>query len=234
MRTCRCGAALPPSAAYCTACGTPTPWSHPQAAWPAPTPARRPWPWLLAGVACMLVIGLGTVVAVVLLRPAPQVVAGPNQISYLPSSPVARDAPTSSSTPTTSRPRPTVPTYATSPSYSSEALDTIAATDAPALEAVVGDWVPQLSSKSAGPSADDAALSDHEALRSRYSSARSLLSDDRPVFRAPGYWVTVVAQPFPTAEAANAWCDLQGIGADDCFAKRLSHVAGPDGATVHR
>ena len=233
--TCRCGATLPPTAAYCVRCGSPASWSHPT--YIAPAPARRPWPWLLAGVACVLVIGMGTVLAVVLLRPTTTAVAGPGQISYLPSSPAGSDAPTSSSSPTTTRSRstiPSTPTAVTSSGYASEALDTIVATDAPALEAVVGDWVPQLSSKIAGPSADDAALSDHEALRNRYGSARLLLSDDWPVFRAPGYWVTVVAQPFATAEAANAWCDLQGIGSDDCFAKRLSHTGGPDGATVHR
>jgi len=46
--------------------------------------------------------------------------------------------------------------------------------------------------------------------------------------------VTVIAEPFATSSAANAWCLHQQYGVDDCFAKRLSHTEGPAGNTASR
>jgi serine/threonine-protein kinase len=46
--------------------------------------------------------------------------------------------------------------------------------------------------------------------------------------------VTLAAEPFDTAEAANAWCVTQALAPGDCFAKRLSHSDGPSGNTRPR
>ena len=53
-------------------------------------------------------------------------------------------------------------------------------------------------------------------------------------FRGQDFWVTLAAEPFDTAEAANAWCVTQALAPDDCFAKRLSHSDGPSGNTRPR
>ncbi|MCD2193608.1 hypothetical protein LQ327_09465 [Actinomycetospora endophytica] len=129
---------------------------------------------------------------------------------------------------------------ATSSSGAQEELTSMASSDSAEVSSLADQWVPQLSSKQLGMVVQGvtydypAILADHEALRSRYPQARLLLSDDWPVFNGTGYWVTVVAEPFSTADGANAWCDQQGIGPNDCFAKKLSHTSGPQGTTKLR
>lgn len=100
-------------------------------------------------------------------------------------------------------------------------------------------WVPQLSSKQPGLVVDDISygytdiLNDHLALRATYS-ARLVWSDDWSSFREGDFYITVAAVSFSTPGEANAWCDRQAIDSDNCFAKRLSTMAGPDGSTVNR
>ena len=100
-------------------------------------------------------------------------------------------------------------------------------------------WVPQLSSKQPGLVVDDVSydytdiLNDHVALRSTYS-ARLVWSGDWSSFRENDFYITVAAVSFSTPEEANAWCDMQDIDSDNCFAKRLSTIAGPDGSTINR
>ncbi len=108
------------------------------------------------------------------------------------------------------------------------------------VESVTGYWVPQLSSKRTGTvdggiRYDDAMILDHyRGLAAQYPGTALLYSGDWPVFKGGDYWVVVVAQPFSSAAQANAWCDDQGFGADDCLAKSLSHSGGPAGTTVNR
>ena len=56
----------------------------------------------------------------------------------------------------------------------------------------------------------------------------------RAVFTGQDFFVTVLAQPFATAEQANSWCDQQSIDGDHCYAKLLSHTHGVAGSTKHR
>ncbi|MCO7196173.1 hypothetical protein, partial [Pseudonocardia sp. McavD-2-B] len=130
-----------------------------------------------------------------------------------------------------------VPGYSPSPTTS---LTEQAAADSPRVAATAGYWVPQLSSKRAGTSDggityDEQGILDHyRGLAAQYPGAALVWSGDWPVFRNSDYWVVVVAQPFTTAAGANAWCDAQGFGSDDCFAKKISWSDGPQGSTVHR
>ena len=100
-------------------------------------------------------------------------------------------------------------------------------------------WVPQLSSKQWGlvvdgmPYGYTEILNDHLALRSNYN-ARLVWSGDWSSFREGDFYVTVAAVPFSTPAEANAWCDRQAIDSENCFAKRLSTIAGPDGSTASR
>ena len=99
--------------------------------------------------------------------------------------------------------------------------------------------MPQLSSKQLDFVVDGVSfgyadiLGDHLSLRSAYD-ARLVWSSDWSSFREKDFYVTVAAVPFSTPEEANAWCDSQAIDADNCFAKRLSTIAGPDGSIVNR
>ena len=51
-------------------------------------------------------------------------------------------------------------------------------------------------------------------------------SGDWSSFRGQDFWITLVNRSFASGEAANAWCAQAGIGADDCYAKRLSRTGG--------
>jgi hypothetical protein len=120
-------------------------------------------------------------------------------------------------------------------------LRELADADLPVLRSSVeGLWVAQLSSKKPGMVVDgvqydDAAvLDDHMALRNSYSDVRLLWSGDWATFSSADFWVTVVAVPYTTPEAANAWCDGQGLSPDACYAKRVSTSGGGDGNTVPR
>lgn len=119
-------------------------------------------------------------------------------------------------------------------------LDAQAAGDHDRVEGLVGSWVPQLSSKAVGTTANgvtydsELILRDFRTTAAGYPAAVLLRSGDFRSFTLRGYWVTVVATPFPTAAQANAWCDSAGLDAAACFAKRLSHTDGPQGTTVQR
>ncbi|MGK2349713.1 hypothetical protein [Actinomyces sp. W5033] len=104
-----------------------------------------------------------------------------------------------------------------------------------------GTWVPQLSSKKPGLVLDSTTWDAHAvwehymSLKEAYPSAILLCSDDWSVFDTGGHWwVVVVAEPFATAEEANAWCTAQGLPRDDCFAKYLKVGASSEGTTVMR
>jgi serine/threonine-protein kinase len=141
---------------------------------------------------------------------------------------------------------PAAPAAATTPSQPPAIPDPAAelqqevANDSATAESLVGTWVPQLSSKREGlvvngTTFDDTQIwDDFQRSRNRHSDAILLRSGDFSSFRQPGYWVTVVAERFPTPDAANTWCGEQGYAAEDCFAKRLSHTDGPAGNTAPR
>jgi hypothetical protein len=152
--------------------------------------------------------------------------------------------PTDWGTTTTYAPTPT--TYAPVPSTdvamdAGSQLQQLAAADLPVLRSSVeGMWVAQLSSKRLHMEVDgvyyddEAILADHMALRSAYQDVRLAWSGDWVTFSAPDFWVTFVAVPYSTPEAANAWCDAQGLPSDACYAKRVSVDGGGDGNTVPR
>ena len=101
-------------------------------------------------------------------------------------------------------------------------------------------WVAQVSSKRVGlvvngktfTNAD--ILRDHLAFRQRFSGARLVWSGNWTTFSAPNFWVTVVGPPYYSSDDANSWCDANGFGVDDCFAKFLSTVVGVEGTTAYR
>jgi hypothetical protein len=112
--------------------------------------------------------------------------------------------------------------------------------DAATVESLVGKWIPQLSSKREGDvvvgTRYDAAavLTDFQSWQERVPSSVLTRSERFTSFRGQGFWVTLAAEPFDTAEAANAWCVTKALAPGDCFAKRLSHSDGPSGNTRPR
>ncbi|MEU4252027.1 hypothetical protein AB0F15_31870 [Amycolatopsis sp. NPDC026612] len=120
------------------------------------------------------------------------------------------------------------------------ALQQQAESDAAGVEALAGQWVPQLSSKAVGTRDngtvyDNASILDHyRTLKNTYPTVLLLRSDSFSTFKRKGFWVVVVPEPAGTGAAANSWCDTHGIDANNCFAKLLSHTAGSEGATLNR
>lgn len=244
------GAVQAPAASPSVPGRAPTPWAEPSGtalrpapvppsptAWPgavthagaAPTQAR-PWspgPWLVA-LSVVLVVLLSAGAVLVTLRPA---------LVFGEESPVVAPAAAAPADPAAPAAQPFMP--AVVPTASDELRDQVDR-DRGRVESVTGLWVPQLSSKRPGTVDngirydDTTILSHYRGLAARYPGAALLWSGDWPVFKGDDYWVVIVAQPFATPAQANAWCDQQGFGADDCLAKNLSHTGGPAGTTVNR
>jgi serine/threonine-protein kinase len=119
-------------------------------------------------------------------------------------------------------------------------LDRQVAVDRPAAEALVGNWIPQLSAKRPGLVVNSTTfdlmgvLRDFRALQARYPEVLLLYSSDYSSFRFDDFWITVMPLPQPDGETANAWCDSQGIGLEDCYAKLISHTQGYEESTLLR
>jgi len=194
-------------------------WNHDPLP-PMPPPRRRPVAlWMVAALA-VAVVGLG--LFVFLPPPAEAPV------------PVPESAATGSAAPTTSTQR--VPAM----QQPSVRLAHYVEDDRAAADALLGYWIPQISSKQLGTVADGITfgypeiVADVEMLKARYRGAVVLRSGDYSSFSHDGFWVTVVAERFTTPTQANAWCEGMGFASDECFAKRLSYSEGPTGNTVHR
>ncbi len=108
------------------------------------------------------------------------------------------------------------------------------------VEGGANRWVPQVSSKRAGLVVDGRTLGnadvlrDHLDFRQRFDQARLVYSGQWSTFNDDDWWVTVVGPSWVFPEGANGWCDRQGFGVDDCFAKFLSNLFGPERTTVYR
>ncbi len=108
------------------------------------------------------------------------------------------------------------------------------------VEALSGQWVPQLSSKRFGLVADGttydyrAIWSDFTGLRTRYPGALLLWSGDYSGFRLSNFWVTIAPQPYSSGMTANGWCDSAGIDKDNCYAKRITHTGRDSESTMLR
>ncbi|MFC5064469.1 hypothetical protein [Actinomycetospora atypica] len=213
------------------------PVAAPAYAAPTPRPTRSTAPWLVGGIAVLAAFTLLAVAMTVLaLRPAtvsaaPAPVVAPTVTVGVPV-PVGASRTADSSSGTVYS--------AGSTSGATASLQAQVDADRSAVDALAGSWVPQLSAKHEGTVADgvtyddDAIWSHFTMLAARYPSTALLYSGDWSVFKGSDYWVAVYPQAFSTADGANAWCSAQGLPANDCFAKQLSHTAGPDGTTKPR
>jgi hypothetical protein len=79
-----------------------------------------------------------------------------------------------------------------------------------------------------------AIMTDFRRLHDRFPDAIMVNSGDFTNFSRHEFWVTLEPAAFPTAEAANAWCDEQSFAREDCHASRLMHTGGPAGNSKPR
>jgi zinc-ribbon domain len=118
-------------------------------------------------------------------------------------------------------------------------LEQLRAGDRPIVEGSLVDlWVPQVSSKYLGLVTQGVTfgypeiLYDHLALRGLYGAVL-LWSGDYTSFTRGDAWITVVPQAFDLPADALAWCFAHGLDNDRCYAKRVSHIFGPEDSTLH-
>jgi serine/threonine-protein kinase len=196
----------------------------------------------LLGVAAVVVVGAVIVVAVVVFGGLASTSRTGATVTYAEHPPATTTSGYYPEPPTsTTTPYPTTTTTEPTDALSAkEELDRLTAMDRPAVEALVGQWVPQLSAKRPGLVVQGVTydyvsiLRDFRALQARYPDALLLYSGEYSSFRFGDFWITVVPLPQSTGEYANAWCDGQGIGPDDCYAKLLSHTSGYQESTLYR
>jgi hypothetical protein len=242
-----CGRELGPHARFCGSCGTPVaqqpppqqplppePPTIPQPTeYPPPVQSRHSAPrsLLLPIVAGVAVLALATTGVVVFLLPRSTSEAQPPATtSSEPTTTFTTTVTTTTETTTTTTPRP--------PTESD--LQEQALADHDTVETLVGQWVPQISSKKPGLVVNGVQfgypeiMADYQSLKSRFPQAVLLNSNDYTNFSGKDFWVTVQATTFGSADEANAWCDQQGFATDDCYASRLMHTGGPAGNSKTR
>jgi hypothetical protein len=167
-----------------------------------------------------------------------QPVAAPTDVTeYTPDELPATDLPTETETETPTA-EPTAPAVDLPTALAELRLQLDA--DRPMAEALVDQWVPQLSAKRPGLVVNGVnynyleILRDFRQTQARYPDALLLFSGEYSSFKYGNFWITVVPRPQYDGASANVWCDGEGIGPDDCYAKMISHTEDYDGATLLR
>lgn len=254
MRCANCGLSLQEGDARCPRCGglvtrapfPPPPPDEPETppyglARTPPAPARRGGlgiPVLVVGLVLLMAVvatGITLVVKQHAAAAAPPSEPTPAGISSVVAQPSAPALPPVSAAPSSSEPE-----QPPSNAAAKADLDNEVDQDRESAEALVGNWVPQLSSKRPGLVADGITYdyqhiwANFQRLKSQYPTALLLWSGDYVSFKSPNFYVTVVAQPSADGPSANEWCDNAELAPDDCYAKFLSHEGGPSGTTLLR
>jgi hypothetical protein len=219
-----CGTALEGATRFCAQCGAAL---APKPAPPAPTPTVTPtdglpplraaptqvnWAALVVGLLALALIAGG--LTFLLMRD---------------------DGPDTTATTAAQLPPTTVATVATTVATTVVPLEPaaqLAATrdaDRPAVEALVGQWVPQLSAKREGSKADGIvyAAADivalHARLHAQYGAV--LVWSGEYVFEQGDLWISIAPKGFATPEEALAWCTAASLDRDNCLAKLITHDA---------
>jgi serine/threonine protein kinase len=214
----------------------------PAAAWtpPPPPPPSQPASssskiWIgvsLAAVAIVAVVVIAVVLAVNKNR-AP---------SSAPVTTVTAEPPASDSSPASTYASPPTSTETPPPdsdSAATQALQTLKDQDAPKVAQVVGQWIPQVSSKHAVPPWTDdpednrmytpiEIWREHQGLRQQYGAVL-LWSGDWTTYDHSDYWVTVVPTAYADSDSVLSWCRSSGRDADHCSAQIVSKTLGSNG-----
>ncbi|HEU5470200.1 MAG TPA: hypothetical protein VFV67_06065 [Actinophytocola sp.] len=210
---------------------TPPPTSSPR----RPRPVRQLRGPIAAGavlVLIMMAIMIGRSGTSTSAPPTPQAVP---PVIPAPGNAVVAPPATPTTTTTTSR----VPEVTDAATAKAE-LERQVVADRPAVESLVGYWVPQLSGKRPGLVANGITynyveiLRDHRSLKARYPGAKLLWSGDFTSFKYPDFWITIQSSTYPDGASANTWCNAELIPRDDCYAKLISHTQPYEGSTQLR
>ena len=237
-----CERELSPAARFCGTCGTPVdPLSPAMPGPPNAGPSRSAMTPLVAGGSVVVLITAAAVVfAVSRSNETVPPEAGPTfEPSVVPTQEWS-PPPTTDSTWAPSTPVTTSTSAATSTAVTEADVRSQVAHDHAVAEGLVGSWVPQLSSKSVGLVVHDVTygypeiMADFRRLQTSYPDAVMVDSGDYRNFSRQGFFVTLKAETFDSADLANAWCDQQGFAPEDCHAGRLTHTGGPAGNSKPR
>jgi serine/threonine-protein kinase len=228
-----CERELAPQARFCGTCGAPAdPFSPAAPERVAASPSRKIMTPLVTGVSVAAVIATGAVVFAIsqskeTVPPEAGQPAAPGVATTQEWTPPT----TAGYTPTWSSPA----SATVSGPITEDDLRSQIAQDHAAAERLVGNWVPQLSSKSVGLVVHGvtydhpAVMADFRRLQSSYPDAVMIDSGDYRTYSRPGFFVTLKAEIFGSPDQANAWCAQQGFAPEDCHASRLTHTGGPAG-----
>ena len=242
-----CGTAAPPAtagegaqrSAFCVNCGQALPPTVPQTyaappvtqAWPpAVMPAQgqpnggRNMTSIVAGFLAIVLIAGGITFLMLRNNSGDANGSATSTIVGAPTSVAGQQpATTVAATVATTVPGTTVPAAPVDPLTR---LQQQQATDAPAVETLVGQWVPQVSSKRPGIEADgivydlQAIVELHAKLQANFG-ALLLFSGDFN-YQSNDLWVSIVPQGYATPQQALQFCVANSIGRDDCFAKLIT------------
>jgi serine/threonine protein kinase len=188
-----------------------------------PTSTSKIW----AGVALAAVVIAAIVVITVVLA------------LHNSAAPSSTPATTVTTEPASAPPPSASPSTDTPPPDPTQQLQAFKDQDAPAIAQVVGQWIPQLSSKHAtepwtvdpedGRTYDSAQiLEEYEQLSQQYG-AKLLWSGDWTTYDQPDYWVTVVPTTYPDSDSVLNWCRSVNRDPDHCSAQIVSKTLGPVG-----
>jgi hypothetical protein len=187
----------------------------------APRP-RRALPWVL-GVLATLLVGVGAFVAADVLTGddgAAQPSDGSESTVQAPATEAADN-----SVVTTVSPEPPAESGAAGPAV--VALRAAADADMATVEALVGQWVPQVSQRRVGSRTGGLAMKAveiaalHTALQQSVGAV--LLNSSDYVFRADNMWVSIVPEGFATADAALDRCESLPVTDQPCVARFITH-----------
>jgi hypothetical protein len=191
----------------------------------------------------------GSVTAAPETTAAPEVTTDPpptEATTSQPTEPRVTDPPATAAPITAAAPPPTTPsTPVTEPPdpnlVALESLNDQVTADTPVVSGLLENWLPQVSAKQFGTEWEGVTYgypeiwSEHQLLRADYNVI--LVEGNRYNFenggaQMVGWYITLLAEPFATAEGALNWCRFAGFDRENCAAKFLSAVAGAEHSLV--
>ena len=201
---------------------------------PGASPAAqspRGVPWMLGVLATLLVGVVAFVVVDRLTRDdgAAQLTAGSESTVAAPAPATASEVADDSLAPTVSSGATTEPVAAESVAVGPAvlALRSTADGDATTVEALVGQWVPQVSQRRVGSRAGGVVMKAVEIVALHTALQQSLgavlLNSSDYVFRVENMWVSVVPEGFATADAALDRCESLPVTDQPCVARFITH-----------
>jgi serine/threonine-protein kinase len=236
-----CGSANHPGAQFCAVCGTGLAGDQAPLVQTVASRAQKPVPWLAYGAGFVaLAVGSFFVTRLVTKEDSTGTATSPTETVAAtdvpatdPGGSVLVVPPTDSTTPVIDTVPATTPvtTPETAPvTTPPDPLAQLAANrdaDRPAVESLVGFWVPQLSAKREGIEDDGIIYTNADIVNNHANLVNEfgtlLLFSGDYNYKTTDLWVDIVPIPFNTPDEALVFCTDHGIDRDNCFAKFITH-----------